>query len=372
MMAGSRLRVWRSLRLERLLAAAGAAAAGEEQEKTLLSRLCADIAAGAAPGTAGRPGVLPGLSLPLPPAPARAARSGPRGVPLGRAQPPAVRPDGGTAGLMAASDPGAAPRLPPARSLCWEGEGGGKKKKKLREKRGGKTAAAELLSGLAAGCQSHSPLGRDAQGVAGRPPHTQPVGSGGGGARPPPLTGQEEPLPVSPAPRCAAGRPRRGRGGGSPAGLRGHRRCGPRALPPWDDAVAFWGLIEQRRTAVLWYDRSRALHRVPLRPRCCLWNPRPPHLWGRHDYLQKKTSSNKQGTHIVRRTGQGLQRSSVCSYVLALVSLPSETPPLRAHGREPHRQYGSPRPVTRLLSTSLPQNRTGVGPLKLSVLRTSN
>lgn len=54
MMAGSRLRVWRSLRLERLLAAAGAAAAaGEEQEKTLLSRLCADIAAAAAPGTPG-------------------------------------------------------------------------------------------------------------------------------------------------------------------------------------------------------------------------------------------------------------------------------------------------------------------------------
>lgn len=138
MMAGSRLRVWRSLRLERLLAAAGAAAAGEEQEKTLLSRLCADIAAGAAPGTAGRPGVLPGLSLPLPPAPARAARSGPRGVPLGRAQPPAVRPDGGTAGLMAASDPGAAPRLPPARSLCWEGEGGGKKKKSYERKGEGK------------------------------------------------------------------------------------------------------------------------------------------------------------------------------------------------------------------------------------------
>lgn len=47
MMAGSRLRVWRSLRLERLLAAG---AAGEEQEKTLLSRLCADIAAAAGPG----------------------------------------------------------------------------------------------------------------------------------------------------------------------------------------------------------------------------------------------------------------------------------------------------------------------------------
>lgn len=52
MMAGSRLRVWRSLRLERF----GAAAAGEEQEKTLLSRLCADIAAAAAPGTAGAVG----------------------------------------------------------------------------------------------------------------------------------------------------------------------------------------------------------------------------------------------------------------------------------------------------------------------------
>lgn len=137
MMAGSRLRVWRSLRLERLLAAAGAAAAGEEQEKTLLSKLCADIAVGAAPGTAGRPGVLPGLSLPLPPAPATAERRGAERLPgcsPGRAQPPAARPDGGTAGLMAAAGAGAAPGLPPARSLCWEGEGGKKKKKVTREK----------------------------------------------------------------------------------------------------------------------------------------------------------------------------------------------------------------------------------------------
>lgn len=45
MIAGSRLRVWRSLRLEKLLEEEGEVLAEgeEEQEKTLLSRLCADI-----------------------------------------------------------------------------------------------------------------------------------------------------------------------------------------------------------------------------------------------------------------------------------------------------------------------------------------
>lgn len=58
--AGSRLRVWRSLRLERLLheegevlaAAAAAGEAADEHEKTLLSRLCADIPDWAGDGTA--------------------------------------------------------------------------------------------------------------------------------------------------------------------------------------------------------------------------------------------------------------------------------------------------------------------------------
>lgn len=43
--AGSRLRVWRSFLLENPLAEAVPPDAGEEQEKTLCSRLCADIAA---------------------------------------------------------------------------------------------------------------------------------------------------------------------------------------------------------------------------------------------------------------------------------------------------------------------------------------
>lgn len=44
--AGSRLRVWRSFLLEKPLAEAALPEAGEEQEKTLCSRLCADISAG--------------------------------------------------------------------------------------------------------------------------------------------------------------------------------------------------------------------------------------------------------------------------------------------------------------------------------------
>lgn len=44
--AGSRLRVWRSFLLEKPLAEAALLEAGEEQEKTLWSRLCADISAG--------------------------------------------------------------------------------------------------------------------------------------------------------------------------------------------------------------------------------------------------------------------------------------------------------------------------------------
>lgn len=44
--AGSRLRVWRSFLLEKPLAEAALPEAGEEQEKTLWSRLCADISAG--------------------------------------------------------------------------------------------------------------------------------------------------------------------------------------------------------------------------------------------------------------------------------------------------------------------------------------
>lgn len=47
--AGSRLRVWRSFLLEKPLAEAALPEAGEEQEKTLWSRLCADIAAGLCP-----------------------------------------------------------------------------------------------------------------------------------------------------------------------------------------------------------------------------------------------------------------------------------------------------------------------------------
>lgn len=43
--AGSRLRVWRSFLLENPLAEAVPPDAGEEQEKTLCSRLCADISA---------------------------------------------------------------------------------------------------------------------------------------------------------------------------------------------------------------------------------------------------------------------------------------------------------------------------------------
>lgn len=44
--AGSRLRVWRSFLLEKPLVEAALPEAGEEQEKTLWSRLCADISAG--------------------------------------------------------------------------------------------------------------------------------------------------------------------------------------------------------------------------------------------------------------------------------------------------------------------------------------
>lgn len=44
--AGSRLRVWRSFLLENPLAEAVPPDAGEEQEKTLCSRLCADISVG--------------------------------------------------------------------------------------------------------------------------------------------------------------------------------------------------------------------------------------------------------------------------------------------------------------------------------------
>lgn len=151
MMAGSRLRVWRSLRFERLLAAAGAAAAaGEEQEKTLLSRLCADIAAAAAPsaaGTDGGPG-SPGSALSL-------LRRGPTAAAAGSWR---RRPRRGCSGAAAAA---AVPLL---------GEEGGKKKKKkkLREKRGGKEAASELLSQPAAARQRHSPRGRDAFGTARR------------------------------------------------------------------------------------------------------------------------------------------------------------------------------------------------------------
>lgn len=47
--AGSRLRVWRSFLLEKPLAEAAPPAAGEEQEKTLCSRLCADISAALCP-----------------------------------------------------------------------------------------------------------------------------------------------------------------------------------------------------------------------------------------------------------------------------------------------------------------------------------
>lgn len=43
--AGSKLRVWRSFLLEKPLAEAEPPEAGEEQEKTLWSRLCADIPA---------------------------------------------------------------------------------------------------------------------------------------------------------------------------------------------------------------------------------------------------------------------------------------------------------------------------------------
>lgn len=100
MMAGSRLRVWRSLRLERFLAAgtAAAAAAGEEQEKTLLSRLCADIAAAAAPPPP--PGSVPALGASCVPSRPLTHRA--------RVQPPAARLDGGTGGLMAASGVAAA------------------------------------------------------------------------------------------------------------------------------------------------------------------------------------------------------------------------------------------------------------------------
>lgn len=113
MMAGSRLRVWRSLRFERLLAAAGAAAAaGEEQEKTLLSRLCADIAAAAAPsaaGTDGGPG-SPGSALSL-------LRRGPTAAAAGSWR---RRPRRGCSGAAAAA---AVPLL---------GEEGGKKTKKKK------------------------------------------------------------------------------------------------------------------------------------------------------------------------------------------------------------------------------------------------
>lgn len=172
MMAGSRLRVWRSLRLERFLAAgAAAAAAGEEQEKTLLSRLCADIAAAAAPRPPDRcrlSGRRVSRPVPSHTAPGFSPRRrGPTAAPGGSWRRPGLLP-------------------PPPRSLCWEGRGkGGRKKKKkvTREKGREGGSGGAFISARRSLPESLPPRPRRAREPLAVPP--QPAGSPGPPAFPP-------------------------------------------------------------------------------------------------------------------------------------------------------------------------------------------
>lgn len=250
---------------------------------------------------------------------------------------------------MAASGAGAAPGLPP-RSLCWEGEGGKgrerkKKKKKLREKRGGKEAAAELLSRLAAACQSHSPLGRDAHGSRSPPPppstHPHPVGSPGDRTRlPPPGAGRAGPG-VSRNPAAPRGAHVGVGAAGSPAGLRGQRgrrypgRCpgrprrGAAAAPALCDCVlgrdggardsCFSQRSFRRRSrGKARPDPAGVQHRIPVPPVIAdeRWGrtgllivgpPYPPPRPHRGELVSSgKTCRNRQGAGSVQHTSVGL------------------------------------------------------------------
>lgn len=141
-----------------------------------------------------------------------AEQRGSRGVPRPRAQPPAARPDGGIEGLMAAS--GAAPGLPPPRSLCWEGEGGiGGKKKVTREKgrEGGSSGAfISTRRRLPESLPSRPRCARES--LAAHPPR-QVAGRQSSPASP---RRGESPSRCRPHPDASAGRPRRGYGSRQP------------------------------------------------------------------------------------------------------------------------------------------------------------
>lgn len=202
-----------------------------------------------------------------------AEQRGSRGVPRPRAQPPAAQPDGGTEGFMAASGVGAAPGLPPPRSLCWEGEGGIGEKKSYERKGEGRRQQRSFYLDSPQTARVTPPSAAMHRGVARRPP----APSGRWVAEPaclPPKRG--EPIPLSPAPRRLRGAPTSGvRQPAAPPGCADTGAVAPWRCPgrPRQSAAATLALCG----SVLKRDRAARDRRFSERSfrRLCWGNLRP-------------------------------------------------------------------------------------------------